>query len=566
MGLNGHPLRALVLSLCGVAFLAGCRSQGWMTRKDVEEGRVDPRTTEAGKTLLGKSDDDEPESAEELPIVPPPERKAGSKTTAALDDSEDLSPETIATLVDVAEVAQAVNALAGGKDGFGIGAQLNQQGPQTQAALAGIKGYVGYKQGEFTNSVDRFTEAIRKDPENPRLYSARAEALYAMGQYEYALGDVRTVLGKDPHNPDAWFLQGQILELAGEYEPALRSYQETARLQRDHVDSWIKQSAVLSQMQRPSDAISAAKRAVAMKSDDPATHTALGFAYAESGQIEPALAAFAAALAIDPDHARAYFGRGSLAWIAGRADVAEADLDRAVELAPEFGNARHRRGMLRFQQQRFEDALADVQVALADPHVEPYAYNTLGTIYLAIKLPEQAVAAYDQMLRHVPDDVTALTNRAHALTQGKRYDEAIADARRALTINADFPDAHNHLGNALLLSGDAAAALEAYAAALERSPGHPQYRVNHASAQLACGRRDVAVEELSAVLADSPPDSVAAVALWRRAEALDAAGAKDGARVDRQTAIALDPAVKELPAVKSRSAKPQASAADRSAR
>jgi serine/threonine-protein kinase len=519
-----------------------------MTRQDIDQGVRDPRKGEAGKTLLGQSD--EPETAEDLPIVPPPDHRTGAKTTTDIDESKDLSPETIATIVEVAEIAQTVNTLAGGKEGFGFGAQLNSQGPQTQAAISGIKGYVDYKQEEFAAAVDRFTQALQKDPENPRLWSARAEAFYAMGQYEYAVADVRRTLVKEPQNADAWFLQGQILELAGEYEPALRSFQESARLRKDHTDSWIKQSGVLSLMQRNDDAIATARHAIELKPDDAATHTALGFAYAESGQIDPALAAFRTALEINPEHARAYFGRGSLALIAGKPEIAETDLDRAVALAPEFGNARHRRAMLRFQQQRFDEALDDVQEALADPHVEPYAYNTLGTIYLAIKLPEQAVTAYDQMLHHVPNDATALSNRSHALTQLNRYDEAIADARKAIAANDDFADAHNHLGNALLMSGEAAKALAEYDAALRLSPGHPHYRVNRASALLASDEQDAAVSEFNDVLAARLPDNIAAVALWRRAEAWDAAGAKDRARVDRQAAIALDPTVKELPALR----------------
>ncbi|MDZ4686983.1 MAG: tetratricopeptide repeat protein [Planctomycetaceae bacterium] len=539
-----QPLRGLVIAILLAMCVAGCRSRGWMTRQDLENGVVDPRETEAGKTLLGQKDADE--SAEELPVVPPPEHRNGAKTTTALDESQDLSPETIATIVDVAEIAQTVNTLANG-EGFNLGAQLGQQGSQTQAALAGMKGYVSYKQGEFGAAIDRFTDAINKDPDNPRLWSARAEAFFAMGQYEYALGDVRQALGKESHNPDAWFLQGQIFELAGEYEPALRSYQAAARLRKDHADSWIKQSGVLSQLQRHDDAIAAARQAVALKPADPATHTALGFTYAESGRIEPALAAFRDALERNPDHARAYFGRGSLALMAGQTSIAEADLNRAVELAPEFGNARHRRGMLRFQQQRFDEALDDVRTALEDPHVEPHAYNTLGTVYLAINLPEQAVGAYDEMLRRVSDDVTALSNRSHALTRLKRYDEAIVDAKHAIAIKVDFADAHNHLGNALLMSGEAKAALEAYDTALRLSPSHPQYRANRASALLAGGQTDAAVAEFNALLESRPPDSVAAMALWRRAEAWDAAGAADRARTDRLTAAALDPAVKTLP-------------------
>jgi tetratricopeptide (TPR) repeat protein len=53
----------------------------------------------------------------------------------------------------------------------------------------------------------------------------------------------------------------------------------------------------------------------------------------------------------------------------------------------------------------------------------------------------------------------------------RSYDAAIRDLRRAVELQPDFPGAHNRLGRALLLKGQAAAAADEFRKAIEQSGG-----------------------------------------------------------------------------------------------
>jgi serine/threonine protein kinase/tetratricopeptide (TPR) repeat protein len=76
----------------------------------------------------------------------------------------------------------------------------------------------------------------------------------------------------------------------------------------------------------------------------------------------------------------------------------------------------------------------------------------------------------------------------------RSYDAAIRDLRRAVELQPDFPGAHNRLGHALLLKGQAAAAAEEFRKAIEQSGGnYPVAQYNLGFALQQQGEREKAL-------------------------------------------------------------------------
>ena len=132
------------------------------------------------------------------------------------------------------------------------------------------------------------------------------------------------------------------------------------------------------------------------------------------------------ALAIDPDYAPAHAGLG---WIAM---YAENDL---------AGAARH-----------YQRALA----------LDPTNVRVLGntaTFLQNLGRLDEAMALQEAVVRRDPVNVTWLYNLAVNQRSAGRYDEAIVSLRTLLSLSPNRGGAHSFLGIALMLKGDATAAL-----------------------------------------------------------------------------------------------------------
>ncbi|CAN5782543.1 hypothetical protein BH23CHL8_BH23CHL8_12030 [soil metagenome] len=66
----------------------------------------------------------------------------------------------------------------------------------------------------------------------------------------------------------------------------------------------------------------------------------------------------------------------------------------------------------------------------------PLPFVSMGSVYLQMRRPTEALAAFDEALRRAPADVAALRGKARALEAAGRRDEAALLARRAAELTA----------------------------------------------------------------------------------------------------------------------------------
>lgn len=107
----------------------------------------------------------------------------------------------------------------------------------------------------------------------------------------------------------------------------------------------------------------------------------------------------------------------------------------------------------------------------------------------------------DRGLRTAPGHPDLLVNRAVALAQMGRVDEAIVSARRAVEVAPGSPLIRNALGEVLAFHGDWAAALVEFRAAAALDPGAPAYLANQAIPLAALGQKAEACRILDDVRA-----------------------------------------------------------------
>jgi serine/threonine protein kinase/tetratricopeptide (TPR) repeat protein len=227
---------------------------------------------------------------------------------------------------------------------------------------------------------------------------------------------------------------------------------------------------------------------------------------------EPALAAadFGACVGLWPDFAWGYFNRAAALAQCGRKAEAVADYTRALERDPALLPAYVNRGLARLELEQFGPALDDFDAArqrggddaalhagrgvalerLGRPKEADSAFREaeeraaalpkeqrlrLRWVYgfaVALRLPQQARAAFDAVLTEEPANAQALYGRALLLDRARKDDEALGFYDRALEQGPGFQEARRYRAILRARHGDFAGAEADVNFLLEREPNN----------------------------------------------------------------------------------------------
>ena len=229
-----------------------------------------------------------------------------------------------------------------------------------------------------------------------------------------------------------------------------------------------------------------------------------------------------------------------------RMEAELADVDRALEGDPDNADLLVRRGMLHRDLGRYEDAYADVNrlAAIGADALQPdspagaLAGALLGTVYLALGRPLEAVAELDRALAANPTLPWALAHRGDAHRRAGRYDLALADLDQALLLD---PDDAFALATRGTLSRDLGRYDEAVAdlgRALAIDPEVPWVLAARGLAYQRAGRNDAALADLDHALRLQPD---LGWALAARGAVRRELGDNAQALADLDRAVALEP-------------------------
>ncbi len=149
-------------------------------------------------------------------------------------------------------------------------------------------------------------------------------------------------------------------------------------------------------------------------------------------------AAVAAALAIDPNLAAAYVSRAHIGFEFDHDwDAAEADYRRALELDPRYATAHHWYGGYLSAMSRHEEALAQAHAARELEPLSPIINTWVGLRHYFAGRYAAAIREIEQVVELFPEFAPAHWHLGWAYEQTGRFDDAIAEARRAYQLTGN---------------------------------------------------------------------------------------------------------------------------------
>ncbi|MFI4945681.1 MAG: tetratricopeptide repeat protein, partial [Burkholderiales bacterium] len=134
--------------------------------------------------------------------------------------------------------------------------------------------------------------------------------------------------------------------------------------------------------------------------------------------------------------------------------LAERSLRRALALEPSLAGARLQMVYVDLHNGDKEQARARVGELVAERPNDPEALYVAGMLHRLDGLYEQALAAYDRLLRVSPGDVVIVEfNRARVFTHAGRFEEAVAAIDRGRAAEPEHPLLKTFLAIALFNQG-----------------------------------------------------------------------------------------------------------------
>ena len=176
---------------------------------------------------------------------------------------------------------------------------------------------------------------------------------------------------------------------------------------------------------------------------------------------------------------------------------ARAATEKALAIDPDYALAHTRLGLIAMAENDLAGAARHFQRALALDPTDVAVLGNAALFLVSLGRLDEALALEEVVFRRDPVNVTSLYNLGVHQRMAGRYDAAIALYRTVLSLSPNRGSAHSELGNALMLKGDATAAL----AEIEQEKTDLWRMVGLPMAYCALGRKSDADAALNALIA-----------------------------------------------------------------
>lgn len=334
---------------------------------------------------------------------------------------------------------------------------------------------------------------------------ATAYAHWNAGQIDQAERLCQQVLAIWPGQSDASHLMGIMAHAYGNLDVAIEHLQRACQATRVPPSYFSNLAEVCRQAGRLAEAEAAGRRAVAIDHTLVAGWNNLGIVLQEAGKLEESLTCLEQVVQLKPDYPEAQNNLGNTLKRMGRLAEAQRCYQAALDLAPNYAEAISNLANLAIDLGQHDQALALARKAIdLNPRL-PDAYVNAAAAEQARGRDEETLAWIDRLLSFAPNHPGGLAVRTVPLRHLERLDEALENARRAVTMAPGNGEALVALGETLQAMGRTEEAVAAFDRAAE-VPGLVAEKalVARAICLMEAGDQDGARTGLRQVLARFP--------------------------------------------------------------
>ncbi|GEM_PF-6273200 len=303
------------------------------------------------------------------------------------------------------------------------------------------RAYAASQQGNHTEALDFYDQALEVDPANAFAYSNRGGIYRGLGDYDQALSDLNQALELAPNLAQAYVNRGNVYSSTGNFEAAISDFDAAAALLPDNAVVFYNRANTYVHLGSFDNALDDYARAIKLNPNFAFAYFNRGNLWFDLGDYDSAIADFTHAIDLDPTDKVALNNRGNAYTNIGEYDRALADYDQALVLDPDYRDAYYNRGSLHyFYRGAYENAIADfTRVIQIDPDF-PYAYDFRASAYAALGEFERALDDFTRTIELDTTNVQAIRNRGGINDVLDYHADALADYRRYADLTGEEAD------------------------------------------------------------------------------------------------------------------------------
>ncbi len=188
----------------------------------------------------------------------------------------------------------------------------------------------------------------------------------------------------------------------------------------------------------------------------------------------------------------------------GQFALAQAVYEEILEIQPEHFDALHLLGVLAAQTRNSRRAVELISKAIEiDPNIAA-TYNNRASALKELERFEEALASYDQAIAIKADYAEAYFNRGVVLNELKQFAAALASYAQAIAVKPDFADAYFNRGIVLKELRQFDAALASYDQAIAIKAGHAEAYLNRGNVLRELGQFPAALASYDRAISIRP--------------------------------------------------------------
>jgi tetratricopeptide (TPR) repeat protein len=375
-------------------------------------------------------------------------------------------------------------------------------------------------QNRYAESIKDLKRALKLDETNSETYVNLANAYRLMGSYDKAENTFDQASRIDPNLPAIYHGRGLLYATMlpqPRYEAAYQNFNRAIELNtknpalvyKDWGEAYYRQGDFL-------NAIVTFELAIEANKSYALAYNLRGLAYHAAGQPQLAINDFTTIIEeINREYADAYVNRGIALSDLGNYQEALVDLNRGIDMDPDLVVAYTNRGSVYRKQKDYQLALADFKTAIriqereleAAPqsyHPSPVPYNNLGDLNLEMRRYQEAIDNFDKAISIDPRYPEAYNNRGLARRALRQYAKAADDLAEAIKLDPLSAVYPSNRGLIYLDLGSFPEAIRDFSQAIQRNAKYVEAYLNRAIAYDRSGDFEQALTDLEKILTLSP--------------------------------------------------------------
>lgn len=299
-----------------------------------------------------------------------------------------------------------------------------------------LKGNANYELGNFEESVEDFTKAIEKDPNNAEHYYDRSWTYNKMDRSHSAMLDINKALELEPSNSRFYYSRAGFEYDLGRYKEAIKDYTKAIEI-NPTAKKYIARGDCYIELEMYNEAIADYTSAIETEPESYVAYHRRGLAKMDLEQFEEAIKDFEKAIEIYPDAAYPRIQIGYATIALGKKDAMKY-FNQAVKVFPDADIY-------------LERVKARVKILLRETALENLAQNKdICTDFFDRKLFNEKQAKDDikdlnKALKDDPDNIEALEFRADRYFYLEKFDKSVADLTKLIELEPDTPKYYYNL-------------------------------------------------------------------------------------------------------------------------